>query len=344
MVERRALLSVTRGQIDGEGGHIGEAAAGLLLMALGDVGLRELAWLRGLAAEGELELTAAAGALGVIVEGPLVAGAAANGRGTKLAGEERRDERAAALVLARDEPHGQASAAALAVQVHTQRTDGPSARTGLLGPEKAEEDAAAGVGLRQGEGPRRAELVVERHGADFIGVIRRLRRPHDAAAHLALLLAGEVRLAVAEILHDRRHALRNDAVVVALPAGILIEGFGLENGLRLFLGPAVYRAGGAASSSAKHTAAVVPGRIALATVWMEFIMVSFCFAADLDRSSRLRFGGGKEATPASRRHFSWPNAGSSVRSQWPTRTGGATVPLVPRRRPVGWWPFRVPSG
>src|SRR5205807_8119107 len=105
-----------------------------------------------------------------------------------------------------------------------------------------EEDAAAGGGLCQGEGPGRAELVLERHGADFAGVVRRLRRPRYVPADLALLLAGEIRLAVAEILHDRRQALRNDAVVVALPAGILLEGFSLEDGLRLIVGRADSRA------------------------------------------------------------------------------------------------------
>src|SRR5262249_57320642 len=83
------------------------------------------------------------------------------------------------LVPARDEPHGQPGAAAFAVQVQAQRTGGASAAAGLLGPEKAEEDAAAGGGPGQCEGPRRAELLVERHGADLVGVVRRLRRPGD---------------------------------------------------------------------------------------------------------------------------------------------------------------------
>ena len=182
MVERRVLLPIPLGQIDGERGHVGEPAAGLRLVALGDVGVRELARLRRVAVESERELTAAARALGVIVERPLVARAVvADGGGTKLAGEERRDERAAALVPARDEPHGQAGAVALAIQVQAQRAGGAPAAAGLLGPEEAEEDAAAGGGFRQGERPRRAELVIERQRADLVGVVRRLRGPRDPA-------------------------------------------------------------------------------------------------------------------------------------------------------------------
>ena len=240
MVECRALLPETLGQIDGEGSHVREAATGLFLVVLGNIGLGELARLRSVAVDGELELTAAAGALGVVVECPPIACAVvANWRGAELAGDERRDERAAALVAARNEPHGQTSAAALAVHVHAQRPGGAAARAGLLGLEKAEEDAAAGGGLCQREGPGRAEFSIERHGADFVGIVRRLRCPRDLSPQLARRFAGEIRFAVAEVLRHRRDALRHDAVVVALPAGILIEGFRLEDGLRLIVGRAV---------------------------------------------------------------------------------------------------------
>src|SRR5262249_33671795 len=182
----------------------------------------------------------AAGTLGVVVEGPQVARAVVRDRGgAELAGDERRDERAAALVPARDEPHGQPGAAALAVHVQAQRAGGASAARGLLCPEEAEEDAAARGGLGQRERPRRAELIVERHGADLVGVVRRLRRPRDLPPELARRLAGEIRFAVAEVLRHRRGALRHDAVVVTFPAGVLVERFGLLGLFRLVVGPAV---------------------------------------------------------------------------------------------------------
>src|SRR5262249_19239817 len=156
----------------------------------------------------------------------LVAGAIVLDRGgAELARDERRDERAAALVLAGDEPHGQPGAAALAVHVHAQRAGGSATAGGLLGPEEAEEDAATGVGLRQREGARGAELVVEREGADLVGVVGWFRRPRDQTPEFALLLAGDVRLAEAEVLGDGRELLRHDVVVVPLPAGVLVEGF-----------------------------------------------------------------------------------------------------------------------
>src|SRR5439155_25436348 len=130
--------------------------------------------------------------LGIVVEGPPVArSVVADRRGAELAGDERSDERAAALVLAGDEPHGQPRAAAFAVHVQAQGAGGAPAPAGLLGPEEAEEDAAASGGLRQGEGARRAELVIERHGADLVGVEGRLRSPRDQPAELALLPARE---------------------------------------------------------------------------------------------------------------------------------------------------------
>src|SRR5262249_32930902 len=104
---------------------------------------------------------------------------------------------------------------------------------------EAEEDAAAGGGLGDGERARRAELVVEGHGADLVGVVRRLRRPRDPTSQLARRLAGEVRLAVAEVLRHCRDALGHDAVVVPFPAGVLVEGFALEVRLRWGGGPAV---------------------------------------------------------------------------------------------------------
>src|SRR5947199_10015292 len=104
--------------MEAERGRVGRAAAGLRLVILGDGGVRELTRLGSVAVDGESELPTAAGAVGVIVERPLIARAVVADRGrAKLAGDERRDERAAALVPAGDEPHGQPSAAAFAVQV-----------------------------------------------------------------------------------------------------------------------------------------------------------------------------------------------------------------------------------
>src|SRR5262249_23560373 len=153
---------------------------GLLLVALGDVGPGVFARFGSVAAERELKPAAAAGPLGIIVEGPQIARAVVADRGgTKLAGNERRDERPATLVGARDEPNGQASAAAFAVDVQAQRPGGASSSAGLIGTEEAEEDAAAGRALGQRQGPRRMEFVVERHGADRVGVVRRLGRSRD---------------------------------------------------------------------------------------------------------------------------------------------------------------------
>src|SRR5205823_3705411 len=93
------------------------------LVAVGDVGVREFARLRGLAVDGELELTAAIGALGIIVERPIVARAVVADRcRTKLARYEWRDERAAALVPGRDKSHGQPSAAVFAAQIEAERS------------------------------------------------------------------------------------------------------------------------------------------------------------------------------------------------------------------------------
>src|SRR5207244_13085114 len=90
--------------------------------------------------EGECELTAAAGALGVIVECPLVARAVVAERGgAKLAGDERRDERAAALVAARDEGAGNRAAAGSRVRAVARGAGGAPAPAGWSAGEEPEE-------------------------------------------------------------------------------------------------------------------------------------------------------------------------------------------------------------
>src|SRR5205814_1446352 len=116
---------------------------------------------------------------------------------------------------------------ALAVHVHAERPGGAPAPAGLLGAEEAEEDAAARVGPGDGECARGAELVVERDGADLVGVEGRFRGPLDVAAEFALRVPGVVRGAVAEVLGDGRELRRHDVVVVPLPAGILVEALAL---------------------------------------------------------------------------------------------------------------------
>src|SRR5206468_11279927 len=78
------------------------------------------------------------------------------------------------------------------------------------------------------ERPRGGQFIVERFGSDLLAVVGRRRRPPHLAADLALLLAGEGRQAVAEVLRDERDRLRHNAVVEALPAGIAVERFRFE--------------------------------------------------------------------------------------------------------------------
>src|SRR5262249_3033593 len=200
----------------------GKRGGGVLAVGLGDSGVDELARPRSVAVDREREPAAAAGALGVVVKLPSVPRAVVAQRGgAELAGDGGRDKRPAVLVLSGDEPDHQPRPLALAVEVHAQRADRTAAPARLLGPEEAEEDAAAAGGLRESERPRRAEPVVERLGADLLGVVRRLRRPRDPAAEFALRLCGEAGRTEAEVLHDSRDLLGHDAVVEPLPAGVL---------------------------------------------------------------------------------------------------------------------------
>src|SRR5439155_5892790 len=95
------------------------------------------------------------------------------GRGPKLAGEIRRDERAARLVRAGDQPHRQPSAFALEIEVQTERADGPPAAAWLLRVEEAEEHPRAGVRRGDGKASRRREFVVERLDGNPVRVGRR---------------------------------------------------------------------------------------------------------------------------------------------------------------------------
>src|SRR5581483_9344496 len=116
----------------------------------------------GVACEREAETAPAVGPLRVVVERPGVTRAVVmQRRWTELARDERRDERAARLVHASNQPHGQPLASTFAVHIHTERTDRPTASARLLGAEEAEEDAAAGRRLGDGERAAGAELVVE---------------------------------------------------------------------------------------------------------------------------------------------------------------------------------------
>jgi hypothetical protein len=100
---------------------------------------------------------------------------------------------------------------------------------GIARVEEPEEQVRAAVG--EGNRPRRAEGLIERALADYLRVMRRLRRRRHEPADLARLAAG-VRgpRAEAEILPDRLRPLApvGRAVVGVIPAGVAVEGLGLH--------------------------------------------------------------------------------------------------------------------
>ena len=149
-----------------------------------------------------------------------------------------------ALVSAVDHPHRQPGPGRFAVEVQSQRLHRPAAAARLVGVEPAEKDAAAAGGALECERPGSGELVVEGFAGNPGGVIGRRRAANDLAADLALLLAGEIGRAVAKVLRDGRQDPGQKAVVVALPAGVLVERFAFDQPQprRLALGPAAFRA------------------------------------------------------------------------------------------------------
>ena len=98
----------------------------------------------------------------------------------------------------------------------------------MLRVEEAKEKSRARLGLRDGESAGSRESVIKRLRSELGGIIGRPRGACDPAAQLALLLAGELRRAVAEVLLHDRHRLDFDAVVVSLPSRIVVEVFDFE--------------------------------------------------------------------------------------------------------------------
>ena len=107
------------------------------------------------------ELDRIFGGLGIVTERPVVPRAVVlDRRGPEFAREIRRDERAARLIRAGDQPHRQPSAFALEIEVQTERTDGPTATARLLRVEETEEDARAGLRSRDSEAAGEKKLIL----------------------------------------------------------------------------------------------------------------------------------------------------------------------------------------
>ena len=178
------------------------------------------------------ELPVAARAVRVVVEFPFVAHTFAQRCGAKFTGNEMRHELAAALVFRRDEPHREAGAGALGVEVHGQRI-GRSRRLWLLIVEEAEAHAARACGLCEGECAGRGEPILERARRQLDRVKSQPARARHASADFARLAAGKVCFRrIAEILRDGARLLGDDAIVHALPAGIAVEVLALQRRLR----------------------------------------------------------------------------------------------------------------
>ncbi len=144
----------------------------------------------------------------------------------------------------------------LEVEVHAQRTDGPSAAAGLLRVEPAEEHAGARLGRREGEAAGGRKLVVERfRWSKPRGVGSRRGGALDAAAYLTFGRAGEVRRAVAEVLLHHEAGLRRDSIVASFPAGVAIKMLRLKDCVRLVCGPGVWFASSQANKNHCQTEA-----------------------------------------------------------------------------------------
>src|SRR5207248_7725117 len=90
------------------------------------------------------------------------------------------------------------------------------------------EEADQGVELAAGAGeqPRRGQRRVQGGGRNPLGVVGRFGGRSDAAAHLARPAAGVGGGAVAEVLLDGARLGGGRAVVVAVPAWVLVEALG----------------------------------------------------------------------------------------------------------------------
>ncbi len=227
VVEGRDLVPITFGKVHRERGRAGKAPTSLLPVAFGEPVALQFSGLVGVALQRERELAAPASALRIVIQFPMIARAVVADRGgTKLAGNERRDESAATRVLARNQAHRQPRAGLLTIHVQTKRPDGPSARAGLFGPEKSEEHASAGTALRQRESARGAQFIIQRPRADLVRIKGRLGGAPDLSAHFSRGFACEMASAVAKILSDGRILFRHNTVIERLPPRIAIKGLG----------------------------------------------------------------------------------------------------------------------
>ena len=238
-VEVRALGLVSRSEIHGECGRVRKARLRLFFMQVGKLAV--VLRLVRVARHRESEAPIAPGGLRIVVEHPAIPRAVEfERRGTKFAGQIRRDECAARLVAARDQPHREPRAFALEVEIQPERSDRPPAAAWLLRIEEAEKYPRAGRSFCDGETPGCREPVLQRFRRGQRGGVRsRLRGALDRAAHFARGFSGEVRRAVSEVLLHRQRRF-HDVIVVPFPAGIAVEVFGLEC-RRIFRGRAKQR-------------------------------------------------------------------------------------------------------
>jgi hypothetical protein len=88
--------------------------------------------------------------------------------------------------------------------------------------------------MGDGESTGDDQFVVERPGTDFLSVVRAaVRTLHPAADLAARFSAGEIGVAIAEVLAHQREVFREQTIPEAVPLGLSVESltnFGTRRG------------------------------------------------------------------------------------------------------------------